>query len=465
MIWSFKSYEHNVAMIDESGRKITYGELEEMQKVYNSYMDSDRSFVFLICDLAPESLIIYISCIQNRIPLMILDNSLSKEVIDKLLESYRPKYVWYFGEAIHFAGYEIKKAFDGFWLYFNKAIDVMINDELALLLLTSGSTGSRKSVRISYRNIEANMSSIAKSLDLNETDTAMAMLPMCYSYGLSVINSNLFVGATLLVPKSRFFSVNFWDFFQKYHGTSICGVPYTYEVLQRLKFHEKNLPSLRLITQAGGALGIQRQKYFLDYAQSRGINIAIMYGQTEATARISCYFLNHHRDKIGCVGKAIPNGKIEIRDRDKAGRGEVVYMGENVTLGYAESADDLTKGDENKGVLYTGDIGYLDKDGYLYIVGRKNRIAKIHGVRLNLDELQELLSRECGFSILCVEKKEKVVIFVKNGEDIGKISDVLREMKMDIRIFEIMNVEEFPREENGKISYRKALQLAKESFV
>lgn len=458
-MWEFKDYQCNIALIDESGRKITYEELNALQRFYCSCMRGERVLTFLICETSIESILIYIACIQNRIPVMILDNQMSKDKIEELLETYQPGFVWYFGEPNYFSDYKPDKKFNGFQLYRGKQHSMAVHEDLALLLLTSGSTGSRKSVRISYENIRANMDSIAQSLSIRETDAAMLMLPMCYSYGLSVINSNLASGAALLVPKSRFFSTTFWGFFGTYEGTSICGVPYTYEVLRKLKFREKRLPSLRLITQAGGALGIEDQKYLLDYADSRGIDLAIMYGQTEATARISCYFLNRHREKLGCVGKVIPGGKIEIRQDDQ-GEGEIVYSGENVTLGYAESFIDLVKGDENKGALYTGDIGYLDEDGYLYITGRKNRIAKVLGVRTNLDELQNALSEKTGIRTVCVEGAGKLYAFTEGESGEELIYSAAKELGIDYRLFRVVRVEGFPRKDNGKIAYRELEETA-----
>lgn len=460
-MWNFNTYRHNVALADENGRQITYAMLEELQKKYGSYMENKRALTFLAGDVSIESIVIYISCIQNRIPVMVLDHRLRQEILTGLVDSYRPRFIWYFGDNEGFDGYQLLKCFDNYRLYCNDNVNIAVNEQLALLLLTSGSTGSRKSVRISYKNIQANMYSIAKSLALLRTDAAMVMLPICYSYGLSVVNSNLFAGATLLVPKSPFFSAKFWEFFNVCNCTSICGVPYTYEVLRKLKFHEKTLPTLRLITQAGGALRREEQEYLLEYAQNRKIDVAIMYGQTEATARISCYFLNQHREKMGCAGKVIPNGAIRIEHKDNFGKGEIVYMGENVTLGYAESFADLLQGDNNKGILYTGDIGYMDRDGFLYITGRKNRIAKVLGVRTSLDELQELLSQRCGTDILCVEEDEKIFAYVANKDYVEAVYNAITYIGMDTRIFRVIYIKEFPKEENGKISYRKLVQLSK----
>lgn len=459
-MWEFKKFENNTALISEGGRQITYRELDVLQKQYAAFMDSERSFVFLICDISVESILIYISCIQNRIPVMVLDNKLSGEKVADLIYAYQPDYIWDFGKQYFWEEYILEKSFQDFCLYHKTQNRVSVNKDLALVLLTSGSVGSKKGVRISYQNIESNMRSIAKSLELSEKDVAMVMLPMCYTYGLSVIHSNLSVGGTLLVPKSQIFTARFWEFFKIYNGSSICGVPYTYQLLRRLGFYKKELPSLRLITQAGGALGIEEQKYLLEYAKKHDVNVAIMYGQTEATARISCYFLNRHPEKIGSVGKVISGGVIEIESRESETEGEIIYLGDNVSLGYAQSYEDLCKNAENNRTICTGDIGYLDDEGYLYIIGRKKRFAKILGVRMNLDDLQRVLSQKSHAIIFCIEYNEKIYAFVEKESNIckEKVINAIEEIGMDKRIFEIVMEKKIPRECNGKVSYSRLLK-------
>ena len=459
-MWDFNAYPHNTALLSEDGRQLSYRELDKLQQHYGNFIQDKRALTFLICDTSMEDIIFYIACVQNKIPVMLVDKNLPGEVIDRLVDSYKPKYIWCLGEDFGHCGYMVCNHGNAYKLYCKEDINTAVNEELALLLLTSGSTGSQKSVRISYKNIQANMQSIADSLALNETDAAMVMLPMYYSYGLSVIHSNLFAGATLLIPKSSFFSPKFWNFFKECHGTSLCGVPYTYEVLKKLNFHQNILPDLRLITQAGGALNIEMQKYLLAYVKDKNINLAIMYGQTEATARISCYFLNENPEKMGSVGRVIPDGRIELEDG--CDKGEFLYMGKNVSLGYANSSLDLLRGDENKGILHTGDIGYIDGDGFLYITGRKSRIAKVLGIRINLDELQELLSQISGFTVICVEKKGYIFAFIDDRKKEEAVYKAAKESNIDIRFFKVICEKEIPRGSNGKILYGQ-LQMMAES--
>lgn len=163
------------------------------------------------------------------------------------------------------------------------------------------------------------------------------------------------------------------------------------------------LPSLRTMTQAGGKLSRNLQEQYGTYAKERGIRFVVMYGQTEATARISYLPYKECLNKTGSIGIAIPDGKLSIWDeageevKEANVQGELVYKGKNVTLGYAKSMEDLKNGDERGGILRTGDMGYFDEDGYFYVCGRRDRYRKIYGNRVSLDEIENLV--RTGLSI------------------------------------------------------------------
>ncbi|MFN3874266.1 MAG: AMP-binding protein, partial [Ignavibacterium sp.] len=182
---------------------------------------------------------------------------------------------------------------------------------------------------------------------------------------------------------------------------------YTYQMLKRTGFDKLDLPSLRTMTQAGGKLNEEMIKFFADYAEKRIIRFFVMYGQTEATARISYVPCEKLKSKIGSIGISIPGGKlnlmkdgIEITEPHQTG--EIVYEGENVMLGYAESTEDLTKGNELNYILHTGDLGYFDEDRFFYITGRIKRFIKMFGLRINLDEVQKLVENKFAVTIACI---------------------------------------------------------------
>ena len=272
-----------------------------------------------------------------------------------------------------------------------------MHDDLALLLTTSGSVGSPKFVRQSYKNIAANTASIVEYLHLDTAERAITSLPMNYTFGISVINSHLMVGATLVLSPYTIMQREFWTLMSEQKVTSLSGVPYTYEMLDKLRFMRRDLPDLHTLTQAGGKLSPELHQKFAEYAQAQGKSFVVMYGQTEATARMSYLPPELSLTKVGSMGIAVPGGKFSLIDADNQQIiepgvvGELVYEGDNVTLGYAQSRGDLAKGDEFGGRLLTGDMARFDEDGFFYVVGRKKRFLKIFGNRVNLDETERLI--------------------------------------------------------------------------
>ena len=258
-------------------------------------------------------------------------------------------------------------------------------------------------VRQSYNNILSNTESIVEYLNLDSTERPITTLPMNYTYGLSIINSHLYAGATILLTENTLIQKEFWNFFKTEQATSFGGVPYTYEMLKKLRFSRMNLPSLRYMTQAGGKLSPELHKEFAQDCIDKNRKFIVMYGQTEATARMAYLPSEYALKKYGSMGIAIPGGSFSLID-DNGNEitednitGELIYKGANVTLGYAESRSDLIKGDENHGVLLTGDMAKRDKDGFYYIVGRKKRFLKMFGKRVNLDEVERIIKSEYSF--------------------------------------------------------------------
>ena len=222
------------------------------------------------------------------------------------------------------------------------------------------------------------------------------MMRRC-SFGISILNSHLVSGATILLTDKSIAQKEFWNFIKQEKATSLSGVPYTFEMLKRLRFFRMDLPSIKTITQAGGKLRADLVKEYIDGAIATNKQFIVMYGQTEATARMSYLPWEVASEKYASIGVAIPGGVFELQDENLKVitccdvDGELVYRGANVSMGYAETQSDLTKGDENNGILYTGDIARRDADGYYYITGRMKRFVKVFGNRVNLDAIEQIL--------------------------------------------------------------------------
>lgn len=309
---------------------------------------------------------------------------------------------------------------------------------------------------------------IIKSLEIDENDSAGVLLPVSYVYGLSVVNSHLLAGGSLLLPAGSMFQRGYWDFLEACGVTSFCGVPYTYEILDWLRILSRPWKKLRLLTQAGGAMSRDMKQKLLEWIYDRrhqGIttHLAVMYGQTEATARMSTFFLDQHPDKLDSVGRAVPGGVFQIKNGDHTGAGDIYYRGANVCLGYVMERADLSGNAaiwrQSAGFLDTGDVGRLDEDGYLYITGRKKRFIKCNGVRISLDELERSIENRWKVPVVCIAKvsNEQLTLFIRT-EDFGNLDRVelegyLRQLGITKGQCQVRKVREFHYCDNGKIDY------------
>jgi len=461
-MWNFSKFNANIAIVEESGEKITYAELQAAGEALVSNTHG-RSIVFNFCMNEKGSLLGYVAFINGGIVPVMLDAALDRGLVSALIENYKPDYLWLpQNMAGEFSGCSEVCSVWGYTLL-KTAYDKVfpLCEELALLLTTSGSTGSPKFVRQSYANIRANTESIVEYLGIDAAERPITTMPMSYTYGLSIINSHLWVGASIILTQKTLMQKEFWQQFKEHGATSFGGVPYIYEMLEKLRFFRMDLPALRTMTQAGGKLSPELHRKFAEYAQANGKKFVVMYGQTEATARMSYLPAEKSLEKYGSMGIAIPGGEFSLIDVD--GNvitepeivGELVYKGANVTLGYAENGADLIKGDERGGVLVTGDMAKRDADGYYYIVGRKKRFLKIFGSRVNLDETERLLNGAFeGLDCACGGVDDKMTIFITDTAASDKVKKFLTEKTGINHIaFKIAVIDKIPRNEAGKILY------------
>jgi acyl-CoA synthetase (AMP-forming)/AMP-acid ligase II len=461
-IWDLDRFDANIAVQDEYGNRLSYGQLKcEAEKIARQI--GKRCLVFSLCRSEIGSVVGYVSFMNNRIVPVLLNSHMEEGLLKNLLTAYEPAYLWVPGEQVNqFPELEVKYEALGYALLktgYSK--EYPLHEDLGLLLTTSGSTGSPKFVRQSYGNVLNNAQSIVKYLELDQTEKPITTLPMNYTYGLSIINSHFLVGATLLVTEKTLMQKEFWNFFKDAGATSFGGVPYTYEMLNRLRFFRMNLPTLRTMTQAGGKILPELHEKFAEYAASTGRKFVVMYGQCEATARMGYLPPEKAVEKKGSMGIPIPGGKfhlVDVNGKDITNAfttGELVYEGKNVTMGYAECGDDLAKGDERNGVLETGDMAQFDEDGYYYIVGRKKRFLKIYGNRVNLDEIDRMIKGQFSIDAASAGVDDHMYIFVTDE----KIADSVREFviektKLNPVAFKTIVIGEIPKNDAGKTLYK-----------
>lgn len=462
-MFDLKRYKTNTAVITDKGEQLTY---EELAAEANTFADAvtQKGLLFCLCENKLGSFVGYVACMEHNIPIVLLDGSKDLSVLKNLMEIYQPEYVWaeiarieeIGGETVYsYATYSLQKM-----QYEVEVEKPEINPELSLCLTTSGSTGSPKFVRLSAKNVLSNAESIAEYLSIDENERPITTLPSYYSYGVSVINSHLIKGATILLTDGTVAQREFWNFLKEQQATSIAGVPYTYEMLRMLRFFRMDLPYLKTMTQAGGKLNKDIAKQYIEFAQEKGKRFFVMYGQTEATARMSYLPLEHALDKYASIGVAIPGGKFSLMDvngnviEEADVDGELIYEGPNVSLGYAECRADLAKGDDNHGVLHTGDVARRDTDGYYYITGRMKRFVKVWGNRCNLDATEQLV-KAITTSCACVGVDDKITIFVtQEGLEEEIIKLLVAKTGFNNRAFAVKVIDEIPVKSSGKIDYQ-----------
>ncbi len=339
-----------------------------------------------------------------------------------------------------------------------------LHADLALLLSTSGSTGSPKLVRLSHTNLVSNAAAIAEYLDIRETDRAATTLPMSYCYGLSVIHSHLLRGAGLIVTERSVVDGEFWDLFRRQHGTSLAGVPYTFELLERVGAKTLNLPHLRYVTQAGGRMPPERVRRFAELGQRQGWDLFVMYGATEATARMAYLPPQLALSHPAAIGGPIPGGTFAIEPHDgwsDEDVGELVYRGPNVMLGYAHGPDDLALGN-TVDALHTGDIARRHPGGLYELIGRSSRFVKMYGLRIDLQRVESAM-RADGVTAFCTDVDDRLAVAAA-GHDESEIQRVAAAgAGVPVGAVQAVKVTELPMLPSGKPDYQGVRDLARES--
>jgi len=336
-----------------------------------------------------------------------------------------------------------------------------LHPDLALLMSTSGSTGSPKLVRLSRRNLSANADAIAAYLDVRPTDRAATTLPLSYCYGLSVLHSHLLRGAGLILTDHSVVEDRFWELMTRHRGTTFAGVPHTFDLLDRIGFHDMSLPHLRYVTQAGGRLAPDAVRRFASLGRRQGWRLFVMYGATEATARMAYLPPELAHDNPTAIGVPVDGGRFELDPVDEMadGTGELVYHGPNVMMGYAQGPADLALG-RTVDALRTGDLARRTPAGLYEVVGRLSRFVKLYGLRIDLQRVEAAL-RTAGVDAVCTDGEGVLLVAAAArpiGVDVGQVTaDAAGLPRSAVRV---LDVDEIPRLPSGKPDLRGVRALA-----
>lgn len=451
------------ALLDaDRGTQTTYGELAEQVSRVAACLQRElgRRLVFQLGTNTPDSIVLYLACLEAGCPVALLEPG-PLDRLQPLLTAYQPAALLWpegsetppgfrAGPSLPVPGYQMRVKESG-------AGGGSLHPGLALLLATSGSTGSPKLVRLCHGNLRANARSIVAYLGIGPVERSIQSLPMHYSYGLSLVNSHLLAGATVVLTQHSFLRPEFWKAFDAACCTSFAGVPYVYETLHRLRFDPGRHPSLRTLTQAGGGLRRELIRSFHERASRAGCRFFVMYGQTEATARISYVPVERLGEKIGSIGIPIPDGRLSLAPLEGSDQQELVYEGPNVMLGYADTAADLVLGDELKGRLRTGDLAAMDEEGFYYLTGRLKRFAKLFGRRISLEDVEGELETRYPIHAAATEQDGQLRIFAAPREEavpegIGLF--VARQLNVPPKCVSVEWIAEIPLTASGKKDYK-----------
>ncbi len=441
-----EKHADNIALVHNDER-LTYAQLQQACDKACVEMGAHRQLIFLQAENSVASIIFYLAALRGGHCLMLLANSLNATALQLLIEKYQPNSL-------------IRE--DQLTRLHHKPFNA--DPRVSLLLSTSGSTGAAKQVALSSANLEANVQSITQYLPILETDKTLLTLPMFYSYGLSVINSHLAVGACIVLTDYSMVNREFWNELKQQKISSIAGVPYQYETIIRLRFTTMDLPALRYFTQAGGKLNPLLVAKLGEFAQQSSKQFFVMYGQTEATARMAYLSPDKVCEKPNSIGNAIPGGEFKLVDdcgetvQESNKTGELYYRGQNVMLGYVNNITEL-ESLQPLDWLATGDLAYFDQQSDFFIVGRRKRFIKVFGQRIGLDDVEDILKRQ-GIDCLCCGIDDKLVIAAMPAAIELVQPLVCEQLKLHPSVIHTMVVDELPINANGKKDYALIMQRA-----
>lgn len=440
------------ALVSEAG-VVSYRALEAMAQAVTDRIGPARSLVFLEARNEPQSIAAYLGCLRGGHPVYLFGPQ-DELRAQELAARYRANLVLRTSDGVVTEDWLSRDPLD-------------LHPDLRILLSTSGSTGSPKFVKLSHRNVQSNAAAIAEYLELSAGERAATSLAFNYSYGMSVVNSHLAVGASLLLTDRSVAEPAFWSLFREHQATSFAGVPYSFEILRRGAQPWADIPSLRYATQAGGRLAPELVRDFAELGAAKGWKFVVMYGQTEAAPRIAYLPWDEALTHPDAIGVAIPGGELSLQDAAGAPitgagqEGELVYRGPNVMMGYALTAEELAT-DATPDRLLTGDIALRTESGLFRIVGRTSRIVKPYGVRINLDEMQEQL-RAFLPGAACAGDDDRIVVAVPQPTDGLDLSGVAARLGatygLPAFLFQVHAVEAVPMLGNGKVDVQALLAL------
>ncbi len=449
------------ALIDNDGHQLSYGELTEEMRFTGGLVEP-RTVGFILCKNTVGAMIGYLGFIEKGAVPLHLSSKIDRALLKELIETYTPAWLWVPEENAEEFSFEPVCSRFGYTFLRTGNEAYPIHDDLQFLMTTSGSTGSPKLVRYKKGNLEANAKNVALAFGWSASERPICDLGMQYTMGLNVINTHLYVGATVLLTTYNLLSGDFWDYIREQKGTNFTGVPFSYDIFRRLHFERMDLPHLTTLSEGGGKLTDARFIELAEYAARTGKRFIASFGTTETSARMACLPAELALTKTGSIGRAIPEGELFLVDEngnvltDTVAEGEMCYRGPNVTMGYAICRDDLRKEDEFCGVYHTGDLARRDEDGCYFVTGRLSRFLKLLSYRVSLDQCERLIQQEFNTECACSGTDQRMNIYLTDGKDKKEIVEFIsKKTNLYKNLFKVFVIPEIIRNDSGKIRYKE----------
>lgn len=447
--------------IDSDGATLTVGDVRALADMLTAALPL-RSLLFILTENNVGGIAwVIASLMSGNVPL-ILNAHTEPQLLQTLTDTYLPQYICAPAHMAEDNPGQVKADDFGYRLRATGTPAAELHPDLSHLLPTSGSTGSPKLVRHMYSNIEAAALNISTFFGITPQDRPLMVLPLHYTMGLSMVFSHLKAGATILITGAKMTDPVFWRFLKEQEATSFTGVPFSFDVLDKMRFYRMKLPHLTLLTQGGGKMPETLNRKFAEYCRDNGKRWIATYGQSEGTARMAWLPPEFALSKMGSIGIAVPNGRLSLRDADgneiteSPATGEMCYEGRNVTMGYARCRADLALGDERHGFLPTGDIAYRDTDGFYFIRGRMGRFLKLYGNRVGLDECEQILLGVLSCECACTGTDERLIIHLTDATQSDTARNTLMTaLHLPATALAVRPIPELPKNEAGKILYAK----------
>lgn len=446
---------NNMRLCDDPyEEKVTYSQLnllviqaKQQLSTQLAICSSKKQLLMLVAHYTINSIVYYLAALQLKQVVWWIDKDLSAEKQQNLCSHYQVNLLINNGKITRLGEFEHT-----------------IHPDLALLMTTSGSTGSPTLIRLSYENLRSNCQAICHALTLQCDDSVITTLPFHYSFGLSILNTHLNQCATIVLNEDGVLTREFWQKMKRYNIRCLYGVPYVFDILLRLGFARLSMNSLRFLAVAGGKLTPDKVTRVNDWCLTEQKQLFVMYGQTEATARIAVLDPNQVKNKPYSIGKAIRGGKLWIDKKQSSQQGELCYLGNNVMMGTASNTNMLSLPSSHN-ILHTGDLGVCDDEGDFQIVGRLKRFIKIVGKRINLDDV-EIFFNEHNLSAACCGEDDLIVCYILNASLKDKTTKQLkailcRYLQIHSSYTQIVVLDTFPYLSSGKINYSFLLKSEK----